>query len=76
MLIHQDVRVYAGKLNQGRTEAANLPKGRHAWVQMIKGGLHLNGTLLQAGDGAALSQTEKLEFSADENAEFLLFDLR
>jgi hypothetical protein len=35
----------------------------------------LNGVQLSAGDGAAVSQEEILEFRAVKNAEILLFDL-
>jgi Quercetinase C-terminal cupin domain len=35
----------------------------------------VNGTLLRAGDGAAASQEEILEFKSVEDAELLLFDL-
>lgn len=35
----------------------------------------VNGTLLRAGDGAAISQEDSLEIRASEDAEILLFDL-
>ena len=35
----------------------------------------LNGVMLNAGDGAAISQEEILEFKAVEDAEMVLFDL-
>jgi hypothetical protein len=41
----------------------------------VRGGATLNGVSLRAGDGAAASQEEVLEFIAVENAELLIFDL-
>jgi hypothetical protein len=49
--------------------------GRHAWVQLIEGGLTLNGKVLEPGDGAAVSDEIQLDFQADAGAHFLLFDL-
>jgi redox-sensitive bicupin YhaK (pirin superfamily) len=73
--IHQDVKVYDSLLTTGNKVSHQLEKGRHAWVQMIKGAVTVNGTPLRAGDGAAISEEYSLNIHATENAEFLLFDL-
>ena len=52
-----------------------LPPGRHAWLQVVGGAVALNGTLLFAGDGAAVSDEDRLEITASESSEVLLFDL-
>jgi redox-sensitive bicupin YhaK (pirin superfamily) len=44
-------------------------------VQVIKGGLELNGVGLRAGDGAAVSDEPRLVLRAVEPSEILLFDL-
>ena len=44
-------------------------------MQVIKGEVTVNGTVLQDGDGAAIRQEEKLELRAQRDSEFLLFDL-
>jgi redox-sensitive bicupin YhaK (pirin superfamily) len=44
-------------------------------VQVLHGALRLNGTTLQAGDGAAISDETPLTFQADADSELLLFDL-
>ena len=54
---------------------ATLARGRHAWLQLIRGGLTLNGTALAAGDGAAVSDETALAIKASQESEFLLFDL-
>ena len=53
----------------------NLAHGRHAWLQVVKGAVTLNGERLGAGDGAAVSDEESLTVRADEESEVLLFDL-
>ena len=55
----------------------DLAEGRHAWVQIIKGSLDINGEILNSGDGAAISDVTALKLLAlDDGTEFLLFDLK
>jgi redox-sensitive bicupin YhaK (pirin superfamily) len=74
--IHQDVNLYSSILAEGETVSHELAENRHAWVQIVKGELELNGEILQTGDGAAVSDETALEFkSLAQETEFLLFDL-
>jgi quercetin 2,3-dioxygenase len=73
--LHQDARLYASVLAPGESVAHRLAPGRHAWLQVVRGALTVNGVALGAGDGAAVSDEESLEIRAAEDAEFLLFDL-
>lgn len=73
--IRQDVKVFSGLLDQGKTIDYTFEKDRHAWVQVATGAVQVNGQSLQAGDGAALSGESALQIKAKENSEFLLFDL-
>ncbi|MEO1134763.1 MAG: pirin family protein [Cyanobacteria bacterium J06639_1] len=73
--VHQDVSLYASVLEAGKHVEHELAGDRHAWVQVIRGKLDLNGVALEAGDGAAISEGETLAFDAIDEAEFLLFDL-
>jgi len=74
--IHQDVSLYSSILADGETVEHNLAENRHAWVQIVKGEIELNGETLSKGDGAAVSDETllKIKSLADET-EFLLFDL-
>ena len=73
--VHQDVDLSAARLNAGQTVTHTLAPKRHAWLQVVHGAVTLNGTELRAGDGAAISDEQRLEIRATEAAEFLLFDL-
>ncbi|MDW8201740.1 MAG: pirin family protein, partial [Cyanobacteriota bacterium SKYGB_h_bin112] len=53
--IHQDVNLYASLLTDRDTIVYPLPTGRVAWLQVVRGAVRLNGQLLSAGDGAAIS---------------------
>ena len=73
--IHQDAAIHASLLGPGERADFALAPGRHAWVQVIRGGIGLNGIPLAAGDGAAVSAESLLTFQAAQESEFLLFDL-
>ena len=73
--INQDARIYAALLEAGQSITHQLDADRYAWLQLARGGLELNGEKLRPGDGAAMSKESRVEISAAEDAEFLLFDL-
>lgn len=74
--INQDVSLYSSILEKGAEVSHTLRENRHAWIQLIKGTITLNGETLNAGDGAAISDEELLMIKAlSDNTEFLLFDL-
>ena len=73
--IHQDADLYSSLLDGGKKLEYGLDKNRHAWIQVARGSLRVNDALLQAGDGAAVSQEEKLKISGENDSEFLLFDM-
>lgn len=75
LLIHQDVDLYGCLLDAGKKLTRPIRFERYAWIQIVKGVLELNGVSLKAGDGAAVSDELSLEMIADEDCEFLLFDL-
>ena len=77
LTVHQDVRLYAGLLGKQERADLELSPGRHAWVQLARGELTLNGTALRAGDGAAVSDEQRLALqgSGEGEAEVLVFDL-
>jgi redox-sensitive bicupin YhaK (pirin superfamily) len=71
--IHQDARLYAGRLNG---EAVEFPtdRARRYWLQVVRGMVTLNGQRLAAGDGAGITGEHALQIDG-ESAELLLFDL-
>ncbi len=75
LTVHQDVEVLGGRLETGDTIEHTIDKERHVWVQLIKGTLDLNGIILQAGDGAAVSDERTITLSAKDPCELLLFNL-
>jgi redox-sensitive bicupin YhaK (pirin superfamily) len=75
LLIHQDARIYLLDLQQGHSMEHVLRTSRHAWIQILRGSVNVNGELLTTGDGVAVSSEEQLRFAATEPTELMLFDL-
>jgi len=73
--IRQDANLYITRLDEGTEAAHALKSGRHAWVQIARGKVILNGKELKAGDGVALSNESEVRVKAVEASEVLLFDL-
>lgn len=73
--IGQDADMFVGKLSQGESLKYTLRPGRGLWLQMVKGHLKVLGEELRSGDGAAVEKEETLSLKAEEESEFLLFDL-
>jgi quercetin 2,3-dioxygenase len=73
--LHQDAWIYAAVLDGSDKVTHNLVAGRQAWVQVARGSVKVNGEALAVGDGASIIDETRIEFSAADRAEFLLFDL-
>lgn len=74
--IHQDVNLYLGLLNTSDRLTYQIKDNRGIWLQIAKGEIKLNERLLQAGDGAAITDETEIAIAGNSpDAEFLLFDL-
>jgi quercetin 2,3-dioxygenase len=74
--IRQDNELYATVLGAGESVKHALKPERHAYVQVARGSVTLNGTPLDTGDGAAISAEKAVELTGVKDAEVLLFDLK
>jgi quercetin 2,3-dioxygenase len=73
--IRQDNELYATVLGAGESVKHALKPERHAYVQVARGSVTLNGKKLGTGDGAAISAEKSVELTGVDTAEVLLFDL-
>jgi len=73
--IRQENELYATVLGAGESVKHALKPERHAYVQVARGSVKLNGKDLAEGDGAAISAEKSVELTGVEDAEVLLFDL-
>ena len=75
LLIHQDARIYLSTLDADQEVRHELQAGRHAWLQVLRGSVELNGHTLATSDGAAVSDETGLSIRAIDFSEVMLFDL-
>jgi quercetin 2,3-dioxygenase len=73
--VHTDAVLYSGLFDRGESAELALSPGRHAWVQVARGRLRVNGQDLAAGDGAAVSDVTELQLEGVDASEVLVFDL-
>jgi len=73
--IHQDATIYATNLQEGQSADFVVERGRHAWLQVARGELVVNGTTLRSGDAVATSRATDLHVVANTTTDALLFDL-
>ena len=72
--IHSDASISRAVIAPGGTLAAPITRG-HAWVQVARGALVVDGHVLQQGDGLAVKDAAGLALQSDVGAEVLVFDL-
>lgn len=75
LLIHQDADLYASILNAKDHVKYDLLADRTAYIHVIIGKLNVNGEQLNTGDALKINNEHELHINADEQTEFLLFDL-
>ncbi|MEM6958608.1 MAG: pirin family protein [Myxococcota bacterium] len=79
LTLNRDTDLYASELAKGQAVEHRFANGGHGWVQVVRGALKASSgehTLVaQAGDGIALDDAKAIRLEAEEDAEFLLFDL-
>jgi len=73
--INQNVNIFSTLLDEGKSIEYKLNAHRYAWIQVARGSITLNGTVLDQGDGASVSHEALLNLVAKKSSEVLLFDL-
>ncbi|MEO1465968.1 MAG: pirin family protein [Cyanobacteria bacterium J06633_1] len=74
--IHQDVNLYLGSLGKSDRLNYQLAEDRAVWLQVTQGKVKLNEQLLEAGDGAAISDETEIAIAGSSlDSEILMFDM-
>lgn len=73
--IQQDATILLGDIVSGQSLTYDLPKSRHAWLQVMAGAVTVAGEELSAGDGLAVSDQAGFTVAATSAASVILFDL-
>ena len=72
--IRTDARVAAATLKAGETAEYPLGRDRRAYLVPATGAVEIDGTRINARDGAAISDVETLRITAIEDSELVLVD--
>lgn len=75
LMINQDAEIFVGKFKAQEELKFNIKKNRKIWIQMVFGSLNIGEFNLEKGDGIAIVDEDFIALKAQENSEFLLFDL-
>jgi quercetin 2,3-dioxygenase len=73
--LHQDVRMYAGTFDHDEHAKLDVPEGRHAYVHVARGEVHVAGLHLEAGDGLKITDAGEIDFRDGDKGEVIVFDL-
>lgn len=73
--IHADASIFATVAETGTELDFTVERGRHVWLQVARGALEVNGTVLKSGDAIATSTATQIHAKALERTDALLFDL-
>ncbi len=75
VLVHQDVRLYAGLFDGAESATLTVGKGRRLYVHVARGAANADGVALGAGDALKLTDVQDLRIEQGRHAEVLVFDL-
>ena len=73
--LNQDVSLFASILAAAQEVEYAMDERRHAWIQVARGSIVVNGENAEQGDGVMVAGESQLTIRAQEPAEVLLFDL-
>lgn len=73
--LNQDVDFYSSILNKGAGVSHTMNKDRLGWIQIASGAVSVGGVELNAGDGARIKGETALNIAANQDSEFVFFDM-
>ena len=73
--VFQGVSVHVARLDGDQRVECRLAAGRAAWVQVARGAVTLDGTPLHEGDGAAVTEQDRIAIAGAAPAEVIVFGL-
>jgi redox-sensitive bicupin YhaK (pirin superfamily) len=73
LFIHQDAKIYAGRLNAGTKIQHTIE--HQAYILVSDGEVEIDGKTLKKGDGGEVTNSSQIEISAKQNSELLVIDV-
>lgn len=75
MRIHQDMKLFLGRMGSGEVIEYDLNENRKAYVHVVRGEVVINGQGLNSGDAITLADEQHIHATTTSTAEILIFDL-
>jgi redox-sensitive bicupin YhaK (pirin superfamily) len=75
VMLHQDVKLYAGLIGHGESASLTIPVGRRMYVHVARGAVTVNDAALVEGDALKLIGEKEIRLTEGTDAEVLVFDL-
>lgn len=75
MPINTQAEIYAGLFNAGDRWQLDLARDHGAWIQVVHGSVAVAGLKLEQGDGAGITDADRLDFEFGDGTEVLVFDV-
>lgn len=73
--VQQDLAMFAAVLRDDEAVTHEMAQGRHAWLQVVRGTLLVDGEELVEGDGASFSEVDAIGIRSVGESELILFDM-
>jgi redox-sensitive bicupin YhaK (pirin superfamily) len=73
--IGQDAKLWLADMEPGRSLALPTSAGGHAWLQVLRGTIAIEGDTLDTGDGAAISGMADAQVTAKAMSEVMVIEL-
>jgi redox-sensitive bicupin YhaK (pirin superfamily) len=75
VMLHQDVKLYAGLFDGDEHASLQIPDGRSVYLHVARGEISVNGVVLKEGDALKAVAEKEIQLIQGRDAEVLLFDL-
>lgn len=75
VMLHQDVKLYAGLFDGAENACLAIPDGHRVYVHVARGEINVNGKTLHEGDALKGVGEKEIQLTQGIDAEVLVFDL-
>jgi len=75
VMLHQDIKLYAGLFDGDESASLNIPNGHKIYVHVARGEISVNGKTLGEGDALKAVNEKQITLNSGAGAEVLVFDL-
>jgi quercetin 2,3-dioxygenase len=75
LIIHQDARIYGGLFHESERAELEIPKGRRAFLHVVRGSIAVNETRLNVGDGVKINPPGDIVLQHGREADIIVFEV-